>query len=144
MNFLLPLSITAFYMGAGNTILARFAGTCTHGDAGRLYGVVISAVLFFVALAIMKASARERSVVLFILPVLPVLVWQAWFSLRLSFEILVWGHSACDVLQGEPSSFPVSGSELFFSIAWPLMSFSVLLGLVVLWIGRSGPAKTGQ
>lgn len=143
MLFCLPLSLIAFYAGAGNTALARFAGTCTQGDADRLHGVVISAVLFLIALVAMRASQRERMILVLIIPLLPVFVWQAWFSSRLSFEILAWGHSACDVLQRSPPSYPMSGSELFFAVAWPLMSFGLLLGLAVLWIRRPAAGKIG-
>lgn len=137
VSFLLLLSVVTFYAGAANSLLSRFAGTCTQGDAERLFGIVISAVLYVLALATMRASTKERTVVILIVPILPILVWQAWFSIQLSFGILALGRSACDVLEGPPAGFPMSGSEVFYSVAWPLTSCGVLLGLVALWFGRS-------
>lgn len=127
-----PLSIAFFYLAAGNTVLSRFAGTCTQGDADRLFGVVLSMALYGMALFGLWQSGRARAISLFLLPIIPVLVWQTWFSLRLSVEIAALGRSACSVLEGAVPAYPFSGSELFFAIAWPLMSFCVLLGVFVL------------
>lgn len=125
-----PISIAFFYLAAGNTVLARVAGTCTQGDADRLYGVVLSLLLYGIALLGLWLSSRIRSIVLFCLPIFPVIFWQVWFSLQLSFEILVKGHSACTVLEGPLPVYPNSGSEFFFALSWPLMSISVLLGML--------------
>ena len=111
-------------------MIARVAGTCTQGDADRLYGVVLSLALYGIALLGLWLTLRARSIVLFCLPIFPIIFWQVWFSSRLSFEILVRGHSACTVLEGPLPTYPNSGSELFFAVSWPLMSFSVLLGLL--------------
>ena len=130
MSFWQPLSIVFFYLGAGNTILARVAGTCTQGDADRLYGVVLSIALYGIALLGLWLSRSARPIVLFSLPVLPILIWQLWFSFRLSFEILAQGRSACSVLEGAVPPYPDSGSELFFAMSWPLMSLGALLGIL--------------
>lgn len=126
-----PISIVFFYLAAGNTMIARFTGTCTQGDADRLCGVVISLAFYCIALLGLWLSSRTRSIVLFCLPIFPIIVWQVWFSSRLSFEILVQGNSACTVLNGPLPVYPNSGSELFFALSWPLISFSVLLGMLV-------------
>ncbi|MEO9649705.1 MAG: hypothetical protein ABJE99_06740 [Roseobacter sp.] len=36
----------AFYLGGFNAVIARVAGTCTQGDADRLFGAALSAVLY--------------------------------------------------------------------------------------------------
>lgn len=131
-----PLSITFFYLAAGNTILARFVGTCTQGDADRLYGAVLSLALYGIALLGLWLSPRVRTIVWFSLPVFPIVLWQVWFSSRLSFEILVLGHSACTVLEGAPPLYPDSGSELFFALSWPIMSYCTLLGLLAILRGK--------
>lgn len=130
------MSIAFFYLAAGNTVLSRVAGTCTQGDADRLYGVVLSAVLYGLALLGLWRSQSPRAIVAFSLPILPILVWQTWFSSRLSFEILALGRSACSVLEGSVPGYPNSGSELFFALAWPLMSFSLLLVILVVVRGQ--------
>lgn len=112
-------------------MLARVAGSCTQGDADRLFGVVLSIALYGIALLGVWLSPRARTIVLLSLPVLPVIVWQLGFSLRLSFEIVAQGHSACSVLEGAVPGYPSSGSELFFALAWPLMSLGVLLGIFI-------------
>jgi hypothetical protein len=118
-----------FYLAAGNTVLARVAGTCTQGDADRLFGVVVSAALYCIALLGLWMSRQPRIVFLFSAPLLPIAVWQVWFSLRLSYEILALGRSACSILEGTISGYPNSGSELFFALTWPLMSLGLLLGV---------------
>ena len=131
-----PLSIAFFYLAAGNTVIARFAGTCTQGDADRLYGAVLSLALYCIALLGLWLSSRTRTIVLFSLPVFPIVLWQVWFSSRLSFEILVRGHSACTVLEGPLPAYPNSGSETIFALLWPLMSFSVLLCMLTVLRGK--------
>jgi len=129
------LTITFFYLAAGNTVLARIAGTCSQGDADRLFGVVLSGALYGVALLGLWVSGRARTIALFLLPITPVLAWQTWFSIRLAFEVFAWGRSACSVLESDPG-YPASGSEVFFALAWPVMSFGVLLGMYALLRGR--------
>lgn len=126
-----PLSVVFFYLAAVNTVLARVVGTCTQGDADRLFGIVLSIVLYGIALLGLWLSRNPRVILLFSLPILPVIAWQTWFSSRLSFEILALDRSACSVLEGPVPPYPSSGSELFFAITWPLMSFGLLFGLLV-------------
>jgi hypothetical protein len=142
MRFWQPLSVAFFYLGAGNTILARFAGTCTQGDADRLYGVVLSITLYGIALLGLWLSSNTRTIVLVSLPVLPIIIWQLWFSFRLSFEILAQGRSACSVLEGAAPPYPNSGSELFFAMSWPLMSLGVLLGIFFVLRARYARAQS--
>ncbi|MBV7393838.1 hypothetical protein [Mameliella sediminis] len=117
-------------------MIARVAGTCTGGDADRLYGVVLSLALYGIGLLCLWSSSKARSIVLLSLPILPIIPWQLWFSSRLSFEILAKGHSACTVLEGPLPGYPNSGSELFFALSWPLMAFSVLLGIFAVLRGK--------
>ncbi|MEM6638042.1 MAG: hypothetical protein AAF667_19365 [Pseudomonadota bacterium] len=75
---------------------------------------------------------------------MPVAVWQAWFSARLAFEVFVLERSACSVLEGAIPEFPMSGSETFFAITWPIMSFGVLIGLTALLLRPSGTDRAAQ
>lgn len=137
MKFWQFLSIGAFYLGAFNTVFARIAGTCTQGDADRLLGVIISAALYLFALATMKMSQSERKIAFFIIPVIPILIWQAVFAFRLSYEVLWLGVSACTVLNGTP--YPMSGNEVFVAVAWPTMAVMVLIGFGAVWLSRTSP-----
>ena len=128
------LCVVLFYLAAGNTILARVAGTCTQGDADRLFGVVVSIGLYAIALLGLMKTSHLRSWGKMLLPLTPVVIWQTWFSIRLSYEITLLEHSACTVLHGAIPPYPMSGSESFFAISWPTMSLGVLLGIAVLSI----------
>ncbi len=128
------VSVLSFYTGAGVTWLSRVAGTCTQGDADRLFGVALSIAIYSVALITMPVSGRVRTISLFISPLAPVFLWQVWFSSRLAFEIVVLDRSACSVLEGAIPGYPMSGNEANFALLWPLMSFGVLLALLAILI----------
>lgn len=133
------LSTGLFYLGALNVFFARYAGTCTHGSADRLFGITISAVLYFSAILAMRLSGRERAVLVLIAPVLPVLVWQTCFALWLSFALLILGYSACGVLEGyghadEPI---MGGDETLYAVLWPAVTVSVLIALFLVWRNRT-------
>ncbi len=134
-TFLTILSISLFYLGALNTHLARFVGTCTQGGADNLAGIVLTAILYIVAIMTMIASRRERRVLLAIIPVIPVLAWQTVFSVRLAYGLLWKGLSACQVLIG--GAYPMDGKEFFFGIAWITVTLLTLVSLVVIWRVRA-------
>ncbi|MEM9755874.1 MAG: hypothetical protein AAF914_07775 [Pseudomonadota bacterium] len=144
MRVLALLSVGLFYLGAMNTVLARVAGTCTQRDADRLFGVVISITLYGLALLGLWLSARARAFYLFLVPLVPIVIWQAWFSARLTFEISTLKRSACSVLEGAVPGYPMSGSEAFFAITWPMMSFGVLVGLSALLLRHPAKDHAGQ
>lgn len=144
MRDLAFISVGLFYLAAGNTILARVAGTCTQGDADRLFGVVVSIALYGFALLGLWLSAQARAVVSFLLPLVPIVIWQAWFSARLSFEVFVLERSACSVLQGAIPEYPMSGSEAFFAITWPMMSFGLIVGLSAILLRPSSTDRAAQ
>lgn len=144
MRILAFISVGLFYLAAGNTILARVAGTCTQGDADRLFGVVVSITLYGLALLGLWLSAQARALTLFLLPLVPVVIWQAWFSARLAFEVFALERSACSVLEGAVPGYPMSGSEAFFAITWPMMSFGLLVGLSALLLRLSRRDRAAQ
>lgn len=144
MRGLASLSVILFYLAAGNTVLARVAGTCTQGDADRLFGVVISIALYGLAILGLWVSGHTRRSAPILLPLVPVVVWQTWFSARLAFGIFALNQSACSVLEGPPPAYPMSGSETFFAITWPIMSLGVLLGLSALYLRRPSSENAGQ
>lgn len=144
MRALAIISLAFFYLAAGNTVFARVAGTCTHGDADRLSGVVVSAALYGLALLGLWFSAQARALTLFLLPLVPIVIWQVWFSARLALEVFVLERSACSVLVGSVPEYPMSGSETFLAITWPLMSVGVLVGLSALLLRPSGADRAAQ
>ena len=137
MDIWTAVSLLAFYLGDLNILAARFAGTCTQGDAGRLYGVIYSILFYSAAIFFMRKSGRERTILLIVSPLLPIFVWQTLFSFRLSYELLWIGASACDVLEGMSLSYPADGGEIIFAISWPLMAIAVVIGILAVWMNRA-------
>lgn len=127
-------SVGLFYLGAFNVLLARFAGTCTHGDAGRLLGIWLTALLFAGALWALAASPRRPLILMMISPVLLALVWQTVFSAHLVHALLWQGVSACEALEG--ISYPPDGRETLYGIAWPVITGATWIGLFTLWPRR--------
>lgn len=128
------LSTALIYIGTLNTILARFAGTCTQGDADRLIGVVWSIPFFFFANFILLKTKYPGWTMVAWLPALAILLWQAIFSVNLAFDIAMYQFSACEVLEGV--EYPMSGSELVYSIIWPFVTFGTLLMVAATYISR--------
>ncbi len=128
------ICILTFYLGALNTILARVAGTCTQGDASRLWGVIFSTLFYLLASYALFRTRLFRTSVIACLPVLPKNDWQAWFSIRLLIEVLVFQSAARSVLEGMP--FPEDGNETAFATLWPTMSLGVLFVMVLVYLAR--------
>lgn len=134
------ISVLALYLGALNSVLARFVGTCTQGDADRLFGIVLSAPLFSLFLFGLWRARFFRSTGILCLPAFLVLVWQAEFAVRLSYGILVQKLSACAVLEG--TAYEYSGSETAFAALWPLVVLGTIIG--ALWIGGLRARRLGS
>ena len=75
-------------------------------------------------------------------PVFVFTLRQAAFAIRLSFAILAYGSSACEVLEGIP--YPDSGDEIAFAILWPLMAFGTLTAVTLVYILRRPQNSLGQ
>jgi len=135
-------SVLAFYLGALNTLLARVAGTCTQGEADRLWGVVISIPFYLVAVLGLFQTKYLRAATIACSPVFLFTLWQAAFAVRLLFDILVYDASACEVLEGMP--YPNSGAEIAFAVLWPLVGFGTLVALTLVYILRRPQNGLGQ
>ncbi|MHA7970806.1 hypothetical protein [Rhizobium sp. CAU 1783] len=129
------IAVLTMYSAALNTLLAGLSGTCTGGAAHELWGVVLSIVLYLISLVSLFLSRNFRLAFLLCGPALPVLLWQTFFAVKLSFSIFAFGATACDVRMGPPS-WPASGDELSFAILWPFMAFGLIAGLVMVTVGR--------
>jgi hypothetical protein len=128
------IAIVAFYLGLLNTILARFAGTCTQGDADRLWGVAISIPLFLVAVIALSRTSYVRATVSVCIPAFLLMLWQAVFAAELSFKVLVLNSSACEVLDGLPQIH--DGDEFAFAFLWPIAIFGTLMAMVSVYFLR--------
>ncbi len=124
------VSVLGLYLGALNSVLSRFVGTCTQGDADRLFGIVLSAPLFGFFLLGLWRTRYFRSTGILCLPAFLVLVWQAEFAVRLSYGIAVQRLSACTVLEG--TAYGYSGSETTFAALWPLIVLGAIIGALLI------------
>jgi hypothetical protein len=120
------------YLASFNTVLALVAGTCTQGDAGRLFGGVYSTVLILIALALLLRARPPRLAFLAVLPVLPVLAWQSKFAARMFAGHFIHGVSACDVLE-DTTGYSMDGNEAFYALLWVGMSILLLGGLATVF-----------
>lgn len=131
----------ALYVGLLNTLLARHAGTCTQGDADRLFGIVLSAPFFLLTVLCLARTKHLGGAMIVCLPGLMLMLWQGAFAAELSFGILVHGFSACQILQDMPQAY--SGHELTFAILWPTVMFCALGAIaIVYFIRRSRAPRT--
>lgn len=131
------VSVLAFYLAGLNALMARYAGSCTQGDADRLWGVVFSIAFYALALFALSRARARRAVLLLCAPLSVILVWQLVFAIRLTLGALS-GAAACDVLEGlaafPPSgeeAFPLSGNEMEFAALWLIMATLTPLGALV-------------
>jgi hypothetical protein len=130
-----------FYLSVFNTLAARYAGTCTQGDASRLSGIVYSEITLGIALVTMSMSGRRPLIFYVIVPVLLYWGWQTVFSFHLLFALVWWGAAACDVLEGSfyvqegrlTLTYPHDGHEIFYAVIWPVVSISMWIGLYLVW-----------
>lgn len=124
--------VIASYLAGLNVPLSMYAGTCTMGDADRLFGILLSIVLFSVALLAL-AKSRCRILVLWLTsPVALVLIWQLVFSL--GFLLAVFrGESACDFLTGE-AGYPAAGFETPMAALWLAVAVAVPAVLSILLV----------
>ncbi len=128
------VSVLTFYLGALNTLLARVAGTCTQGEADRLWGMVISIPFYTVAVLGLFKTKYLKTTTIACGPVFLFALWQAAFAVRLALDILLYDASACEVLEGMPYS--KSGDEIVFAVLWPLVTFGTLIALMLVYILR--------
>lgn len=141
-------SCILFYLAAVNAVLARVAGTCTMGDADRLWGAALSLLVYLLAASVFGLARHPRAVLLACAPVLGVMAWQLVFALRFSFGTLVAGKSACEMLEGRP--FVASGSEASYTLIWLMMAATAPLATGVGFIAarrrsaRSRPSRSAN
>lgn len=134
------ISALAFYVGVLNTILARFAGTCTQGDADRLWGILISVPFFLIALFCMSRTKHLGVTMIASLPALLLMLWQGVFAAELSLGVFVYNSSACEVLESVPYGY--SGSEVPLAVLWPVVIFGSFAATATVYLVRRSQAAT--
>ena len=76
-------------------------GTCTQGDAGQLFLVILAAPAQLLGMLGLSMTKYIRWAILACLPVIPVLIWQMVFALRLTKGLIIDGMSACGFLMND-------------------------------------------
>ncbi|MEO1688303.1 MAG: hypothetical protein AAFU61_10395 [Pseudomonadota bacterium] len=132
MRSLAGLSLGAFYLAAVVAVMARIGGTCTQGDAGRLFGAAAALSVLALAAILARGSGRPRLVLIGLAPLAPVYLWQAGFAAHLAVETAWRGRPACDVLEGTAKGFPPDGAEAVFAALWLALAVASLAVVALL------------
>ncbi|MBT9373446.1 hypothetical protein [Rhizobium sp. CSW-27] len=133
------ISAFALYAGLLNTILARSVGTCTQGDAGHLWGILISVPFFLLAVFCLTRTKSLRTTMIACLPAWMLLLWQAVFAAEFSYGVFVNNFSACQVLQGIPYGY--TGDESTLAALWTTVVFGTLAATALVYFVRRSVAS---
>jgi hypothetical protein len=125
------VGVVLYYLGAGNLALALTVGTCTQGDAGRLWGGLLSLLLFTAALIPFRRATHPIPVAIALLPLLPLLGWATVFTAR--FLVGYWwrGATACDVLEQAHGYF-ADGDEPALTLLWSALTIVAWSGILAI------------
>ena len=128
------VSVVALYMGLLNSLLARYAGTCTQGNASHLLGIVFSIPFFLLAMIGLFRTRYLRATIICSLPALAALAWQCVFAARLLIGTLVYGFSACEVLQD--TNYEFDGLEATYATLWSAVMFTTFASVTTILARR--------
>ena len=128
-------ALVLFYLGAGNAVLALTVGTCTQGDAGRLWGGMISLLLYGIGTPLLRQTSKPLLTLALLGPLTPVFIWQASFAIKLTIGFWLFDRSACDTLEGTVGQI-VDGGEPIYAAIWlavTIISWAGVTTLAVKW-----------
>jgi signal transduction histidine kinase len=126
------IALALFYLAAGNSVLALTVGTCTQGDAGRLWGGLLSLLLYAIGAPFLRHTSKPGLALALLIPIAPVLIWQAMFAVNLTVGFWFLGRSACDALDGMTGQ-SADGSEPIFTAIWLAVAATSLAGVAALF-----------
>ncbi len=122
-----------FYVAALIAYAAPDMGTCTQGDADQLVLVILAAPAQLVGILGVVMAKSIRWAALACLPIIPVLIWQLAFALRLAKSLVIDGVSACGFLMNDVD-WEYDGNEAFYAKLW----FAVCVVLPLIACGLAG------
>ena len=125
------------WLGAGNVMLARYAGECTMNSADRLLGLWLTLILYALALALLWRGRLGRWDLLAALPLGLLWLWQAAMALRFAYGV-GQGQSACTMLQG--GTYDFDGREAMFAALWLATCLALPLALAAISARKWGRA----
>ena len=124
------VGVLLYYLAAGNLALSLTAGTCTQGDADRLWGGLLSLLLFAAALVFILRATHPIPAAMALLPLLPLLGWATLFTVRFLAGYWWWNATACDVLEGTHGHF-ADGREHILTLLWAVLTIVAWSGIVI-------------
>ena len=139
---MVPFAIFLISLGALNAVLAVNAGTCTQGDAGNLYGGLITAALYVTGGLILTFKPVRQRQMIALLPAAAVALWHSVFALRFVWGYLLHNISACDALVGDfalqREGYEMDGGEAMLALLWFSLSsiFWIAITLALLQVKR--------
>lgn len=137
------VGVALYYLASGNILLALAAGTCTQGDAGRLWGGLISLILYALGCLFLQQTSQARVALIFLSMTAPVLIWEAVFSGHFLLAFWWQGRSACDVLEGTFNQ-SLDGDEAPLTILWAFLTAMASYGPIILFrLARMEAADDG-
>jgi len=135
------IGLTLFYLGALNALLVVNLGTCTQGDATRLWGGVLTATLYGVASVLLSRTSRPQLAALLLAPAVLVVLGQTAFAFKL-LALSADGKPACDLLENI-TGYPRDGNEASYAAVWVTVAAAgwLTVGLVVANLVRTHKAQ---
>jgi len=114
-----------------NAFLAVNVGTCTQGDATRLWGGVLSAILYALACIPLWKTSKPGLALALLAPAALVVIGETTFGFRLMVASSN-GVPACDLLENT-TGYSIDGDEAIYAAIWLVLSAVgwVAAGLVV-------------
>jgi hypothetical protein len=122
------LTVIAFYLGAMNTLLAEYAGTCTQGDADHMSGIILSTILFLSGCVFLFKARNILLTSVLCAPVFVLILWNIAFAFYFTYAVLILQQTACEVLNGY--GFPPSGNEFELAVLWMIFGLSVPIAII--------------
>jgi hypothetical protein len=114
------IGLTLFYLGALNALLAINLGTCTQGDATRLWGGILTAILYGIACVPLSRTSRPQLAALLLAPAGLVVLGQTGFAFKL-LALTADGKPACDLLENI-TGYPRDGNEASYAAVWMVVA----------------------
>jgi hypothetical protein len=125
-----PIATLLAYIGGFIAWIMAYSGTCTGDVADNLFVAILSFPFYVASLSVLALGRSHRATLVAALLLTPLILWQAAFSMNLTFRILALGWTACEVLWGPP--YGPDGSELTYVVLWSTMGFGLPTALALL------------
>jgi len=132
------VAIVLLSLGGLNAVFAIEAGTCTQGDAGNLYGGLITVVLYMAGGLILAFNPIQWRQAIALLPAAAIALWHSVFALRFALGYLADKISACDALVGDFTAqsrgYEMDGSEAALAVLWLGLSSIFWIAIFLAWL----------